>query len=329
MEFNSIEDIRKHFGFVNQEINEIRSELKKMLFEVHPDSSGGDDFKSLKDEREYYEIKDALGFIERMNNSDENGLISVENIHSIVKAAINELAAVSVNQKEQLRDKEMALSVYQKDFSKASNIKHRGLKITSSVVAGIITLIWIFPETIQNHSILKNLYLVRDPMLLSGIWLCALIFTSMIWFILKRRERKSEELIKSYSLESVQNNMFQLFVDWCYPQYLLCVAGAENRTTQFSKDDLIHFLMNDYYSYKHFLNGKVPSYALTNEYLQEPRVKKEKIAVFSFGIIQKIEEIDLEMASHLADLIILRLLERSIIQQSGNKGLSDLYIYTQ
>ena len=40
MEFKSIEEIKEHFGFSFENVEDLRKELKKLLLKSHPDTTG-------------------------------------------------------------------------------------------------------------------------------------------------------------------------------------------------------------------------------------------------------------------------------------------------
>jgi len=63
MTFNSLEQIKEHYGLEMDDVDALKKELKKVQASIHPDRTGGE-YQSRKQERDYNEVAEAILFIE-------------------------------------------------------------------------------------------------------------------------------------------------------------------------------------------------------------------------------------------------------------------------
>lgn len=317
MVFNSINDIKEHFGIEVENINDLRKELKKRLVNSHPDKTGGN-FKGKTQQREHDELSEAIKFID--NSSTDLAIYRSELTE--LRKKVDELAALKENQNLLAKENITKLLENHIDDSVVRfQKKHYTLKISSLAATTIITSIWVFPTVVENHPVLKNI-LVLNSIPFTIIWIGSLIFAGYIWYSTKRIEKKDKILKLNYSIDTTQNIIFKLFCAWLraskYKNY-----DYESKSYRFSRDDLFNFVLNHYNNmYKEF--GEfydLPEWDLYHKISEKYKDKNDLlITPDKSSLVKRISlffkqpgEIDVDLAHKITDTMLEKLLFRNII----------------
>lgn len=204
MEYYNTKQIRDEFGIDSESPDEIRKELIKRISKIHPDKNKGE-FSSEKEKEDYLKIGSAIEFLDEQAK-DQKALIPLKDVTDLIKT-VTEL--VPTNNENTSAEK---LKI--KIDDSIDKLKHRNQtpKIATSSITALLTILWVFPSTIQQHPIL-SMYIDPTGIIFTVVWLYSLIFTATLWWILIRRENKDAALKKRLSLESVQNSLFKKFID--------------------------------------------------------------------------------------------------------------------
>lgn len=219
MKFESIEHIKEEFELNGVDKNEIKSELKKKLAEAHPDKVGEEKFDS-----EYFEkIKSGLEFF---SNSTSTDLVATEQVTDLIKIVKDLTASNSFNVAEkQFAD---SLNEYYKEKREALLLP----KISLSVVTGLLSFLWLFPQTVEDHPVLSK-YISFENSTSTLIWAVILVYTLMFWMLISMKERREKNLSKRLKTERTQNKILSDF-------------NKENGNLVFSKSDLTDFILEKY-----------------------------------------------------------------------------------
>ncbi len=106
-------------------------------------------------------------------------------------------------------------------------------KISLSVITGVLSVVWLFPQTVAEHPVLKNIINFENQFFLIG-WLTFLFYTAAFWVIISRKENREKQLLKFLKTERAQNKI------------LLNFSEIKQGTQTFSKEDLIEFIIDEY-----------------------------------------------------------------------------------
>jgi hypothetical protein len=318
MTFSSIDEIKEHFGLDQNDPNELRKELKKLLANSHPDKTGGT-FKGKTQQRNHEELSAAIDFID--NLSTEIVLTRQELVE--IKQQINNLAAIKENYENAKKEEYTKLLENHIDVSVVKfQKKHLSLKVTSIVVTSILTAIWTFPTIVEHQPLLKNLLALKSiPFTI--VWIISLVAVGFIWIFTKSIEKRDRLIKKNYSIDSTQNIIFKMFCAWLqvtkYKSY-----EWESKTYRFSRDDLFNFILNhynkmfdefaDYVDVSEFeLYRKISdAYKDKNDLLIIRNSLKLKDKIYYF--FKKPGEIDIELAHNITDTMIEKLIYRNMIK---------------
>lgn len=336
MTFNSLEQIKEHYGLEMDDVDALKKELKKVQASIHPDRTGGE-YQSRKQERDYNEVAEAILFIE---NSEATVPVSRKDWALMVKK-IDDLTLIkkqveqsSIHESAKQLNKSIQLSLV--DYKK----KHWFVKLTSAAVTAIITIIWSFPSIISKNETLKSLINTKS-LGFTVSWILILALTIFTWVYAKNSEQKDIELKKQYNLDSMQNSIWRLFLAWLYASSHDAVNYDHINgihTSKFSKDDLINFIVNDFNSfYKKFkIHLSSRDFELNHIVYNSPaRIHKSLLRTLSNELGQPLSsifgrpgEIDLELAQKLADTIIDKLKSKNLVTVDTESAYCDIYLYT-
>ena len=227
MNFESINQLRLELGLNSSSKSDLKKEVKAKIKEIHPDKNNGE-FKTEEEKQNYQKLKSALDFL---NSSTE--LVTREEITSLTKI-IKDLALVKDEKRQ-----ESVLS--DKIDSKIKSFKSALLfpKITSTSIAGLLSIIWLFPKTVSEHQVLSRLLNTSDQVF-TTFWLFTLGLSAYLWFFLNFLERRYKQRINTLKLETTQNFLFNEFIR--YKSYN--VESVKNGFLRFSKEELIEFISN-------------------------------------------------------------------------------------
>ena len=276
-----LDEIRKRYNISSDNLEEIKLQLKAEIKESHPDNNNNFD-------SDYFsELNSDLNYVENLirNSRHQNTLVPV----SEVLQTFAEILQVPIKKDEDPKE------VLNEKLSE--NIQSRLLRtkkylrvprIGSATIATIITFLWMFPNQVMKHPLIRMVFgsseygTIQFAKIITAVWLSILLCAITIWMISISRERIEKGIMEQLKLESVQNKIFMHFLDSISPN------------KQFSKLDFMEFLA-------HRL-GKGQ--------------KQRKILYF------KSEE---EIVQNMADIILLRAKEYGIIKAIKSKCLIDCY----
>lgn len=218
MNYTSIEEIKKEFDIQTDKKVEIKSELRKKLANSHPDKVGEKDFDSTKFNR----IKNALDFV---NNGNQE-LTTTEQVTDLIKIVRD----LTNNTSKDLSEKQLSdsLDSYYKERKEALLFP----KISLSVVTAILSFIWLFPQTVEDHPILSR-YISFENELATMIWLTLLIYTGFFWILISRKERREKVLSKRLKTDRTQNEILTDF-------------KKSESSKKFMKSNLTGFILRGY-----------------------------------------------------------------------------------
>ncbi len=330
MEFQSIEEIKEYFGITAEDESEIRKELKIQISKVHSDKTGGS-YKSKKQQKDHDDLSSALNFIDKMNGqivlSKKDWDLVVRKIDDLVLVKINDPVVNEIEYTKRLDESiNSSIVIFQK--------QHYFVKISSTILAGLLTIIWTFPSIVEKHKILKHL-VDFDSSILTYVWLAVIIITCIAWIFTKNSERKDELIKKRYILDSTQNSIFKLFIAWINVANLRAIDydhKSHTHITYFTKDDLMRFIFNFYEEFSWKFATELPQVDLNNEVsktykdderLPSPKRNRSVISLF----FNRPGEIDMDLAQKISDIIIEKLLNKKMIIISDKKTFSETYRY--
>jgi hypothetical protein len=166
--------------------------------------------------------------------------------------------------------------------------RHLLPKVSVSTLSAILTIIWVFPRQISEHPVLGDLIDITSPAF-SILWLFCLAGTAAMWVLFRRRAGREKRFKTSLELESVQNRLLSQFI------FRRQTSAIEQRP--FTKDEFIHYLVDS-----------PPEQAGAATILPDP------------------EQIDLELAQSLADVIFTRAEAKGVIVKETGALLSDVFV---
>ena len=286
MEYSSIKQIRDEFGIDSESPDEIRKELIKRMPEIHPDKNKGE-FSSEKEKGDYFEIDSARRFLDEQTK-DQEALIPLKDVTDLIKT-VKELVPTN-NENKSVENLRIKID------DSIDKLKHRNQtpKIATSSITALLTVLWVFPSTVQQHPIL-SVYIDPTDIMFTIVWLYSLMLTAGLWWILIRRENKDAALKKRLSLESVQNSLFKKFIDTSRHS---TPTGGQVR---FLKAEFVIFLTRN----------------ATYEVRPSPVL---------FRFLSPNKEIDLELPEALAKVILNRAEVNGYIGRAKGKNIDDTYV---
>ena len=329
MNFESLDDIIAHFGLDATSSEEVKKELKKLIKELHPDKNGGE-YKSIKDKDTHHEIQEAFEFIAAINNS----LATKKEITALTKV-LKDLAITKKEESasEQIEKKRTSLSSKIQESVIHYHKQNNTPKISGLVIASLITALWAFPNVVKDHPILS--FLLEYNLEFTIVWLSSLSFAGALWLKIQSAEKQDEQIKKSYKLESTQNGIFRIFIEWAAINPRNFDYVDKKKIVQFTKEELITFLITRYDIFQRKLSGLeyLRDHELRREieqleeiYFKNQRHNYGSKGIFSFTrFIKRPGTIDLELAQVLADLIVERLTSKEVLSIKKTKSISDKY----
>jgi len=286
MEYYNIKQIRDEFGIDSESPDEIRKELIKRISKIHPDKNKGE-FSSEKEKEDYLEISSAIEFLDEQVK-DQKALIPLKDVTDLIKT-VKELVPTN-------NENTSAEKLRIKIDDNIDKLKHRNQtpKIATSSITALLTILWVFPSTIQQHPIL-SMYIDPTGIMFTVVWLYSLMLTAMLWWILRRIENREAASKKRLNLESVQNSLFEEFID----------TGRHTAPTggqvRFLKAEFVKFLTRH----------------VTDEVRPSP---------MSFRFLSPGKEMDLELPEALAKVILNRAEVNGYIGRDKGKNIDDMYV---
>ncbi len=297
MKFSNIEEIKKHFELSAYSINDLKYQLLEIVKKIHPDKNGGS-FRTKADENYFHEIQEAIDFLENTNN-----LPATRQELSLITQVLKELIPVT-----QIKKSENYLILENKVQSsiKLYRSKHLFPKISTSILALVMTTIWLFPKSAIEHPVLKH-YLTPDTAIFGILWLFSLFVCAITWLIVKVIEKRDEELKKGLTLDTNLNKLFTRFTEYRY------YGKIEDGYFYFNKDELIEFIIE--YDFKR----------------NRIRIKKFKKLIwdlyseFIMRLIPLDRVIELDLAQTISDVIIDKGLQKKVIEKVDSFSINDTF----
>ncbi|MBG6129951.1 hypothetical protein IWQ47_001966 [Aquimarina sp. EL_43] len=268
MKYTSIEQIKSDFDLNLDSIDQIRNELKSKIKKCHPDKVDSTEWDNgLKNE--FLNLTEAIEFIDT-SKKENSSLVPVDQVTELVKVIKDILP------KNEIITQETKFENQLDSFLQERKDVMRFPKISLSVITGLISFVWLFPQTVADHPVLKNYISFENGFFLIG-WVIALFYAIMFWVLISRKERREKSLIKYIKTERAQNKIFQRFLDY-------------NSNNKFNKEELIEFILDEYGNRRR----KASPFLL--------------LALGSSGI-------DEETAESLANLLIQKAIQNSLIEK--------------
>tara|TARA_R110001599_G_scaffold1454_4_gene7057 strand:+ start:36491 stop:37339 length:849 start_codon:yes stop_codon:yes gene_type:complete len=214
--------IKDQFGIEEESMDELRSKLRSIQAEYHPDKNGGS-FYDEYSESKYHELDEAISYIDSISKNNSE-LVTISAVTDLTKAVTAMVTAQNiVSSKDTLLSSEINRSIE----SYRSRLKTPRIALTALTVG--ISAIWMFPNTVKEHPVLSK-FINFDSMTANIAWLNMLIFAVGFWVITWRREELTKERRESLKTESVQNRLFTSFI------------SSLDRET-FTLEDFVEFIM--------------------------------------------------------------------------------------
>lgn len=268
MKYTSIEQIKSDFNLNLDSLDQIRVELKSKMKKCHPDKVDSTEWKNGM-KNDFLNLTEAIEFIDT-SKKENTSLVPVEQVTELVKVIKDILP------KNEIITQETKFENQLDSFMQERKEVMRFPKISLSVITGLISFIWLFPQTVADHPILKNYISFENRFFLIG-WIMALFYAIMFWVLISRKERREKSLIKYIKTERAQNKIFQSFI-------------SEKSSNRFNKEELIEFVLD-----KH----------------GNSRRKGSPFLLLGLGF----SGIDEETAESLSNLLIQKALQNSLIEK--------------
>jgi hypothetical protein len=216
MTYHTLQEIKDEFDIQTDELNSIKSILKELKKEVHPNNTKGEFLNDAQRER-YYKTDAALDYLEKHKSNDQ--LVIVEKMTDLVKMIVSEI--IPSNKQSSLEQ-----NLDNKITSALDIFKSKSLfpKISLTAITGVVTFLFLFPNQIKENPYLAHYCNFQSPVFFMT-WLMLLTFTGMFWLLTYRNEERAKRNLSLLKVDSTQNRIFNNFIE-------------RNNAKQFSKDDL-------------------------------------------------------------------------------------------
>lgn len=297
MKFNSIEEIKDHFEIDVDDSEELKNCLLEIIKKIHPDKNGGE-FRTKADEKYYHEIQDAIEYLDNINNL----LVTKEELSSITQI-LKDIIPIHQNR---ISENYLVLENKIQSSIKFYKSKHLFPKITTSAIALILTSIWLFPESVSKHPVLKN-YLNTSDTSFGLIWFLSLLLCAITWVLLKMVETRNNDLKKGLSLETNMNKIFTRFVDYSYH------GKIADGYFYFTKDELIEFIIS--YDFK---KDSLIIKRRTKNFLNLYKEFFEKFLLLN-------HDVDLDLVQSVSEVIIEKGLQKKVIKKVDSYSINDTF----
>lgn len=277
MAFQSIEQIRSAFNITARDPEEIRREIRRRLKTAHPDSAAVTGTQA--PDTQVLQLTEALDFLDERKRM--TAVVPVEEVTSLVKA-LQHLVPLSQAQETETRfsrlvDKRVA-------ETKSSG---RSMRLTLTVIAALLTVLWLFPGLADSHPVLRSIIRSDDPVF-TLLWAVLLLCTAVVWLVQKFWRQRTAASITDLKLDVTQHRLFRTFV--------------QTQADQWQKPLPLRFYQDDFIRY---LEGR---------------------AGFGAGKATGDIQLDTELAQHLADAILHRAENRGMVKKAEGQTLRQQFI---
>jgi hypothetical protein len=278
IQFTSVEMIKSQFGIDEESLDDMRSKLRGIQAEHHPDKNGGS-FIDEDSERQYHQLDDAISFIDSLNKNNSD-LVTISAVTELTKAVT---AMVSAKNEVSGKDTILSTEINRSIAGYSSKLKMPRIALTAVTVA--TSAIWVFPNAVKEHPVLSKL-INFESMTTNIAWIYMLFFAVGFWVITWRREELTKEHQESLKTESVQNRLFNNFVD------------SVNRDS-FALEEFVDFIMNRNARHRHpfsIVSGSSrridsPLAHATAEVILERAIKRKALTSSNSGSISTVYQI--------------------------------------
>lgn len=204
-----LDKIRNDYDAQNDSLEEVKRKIINILKKIHPDNNDG------QYDRDYIKkVYDDLAFIESeivKTNLKKEILLQTNDLTD----SFNELNYLNLSKTDVLQDK-LDKSVEEESMKIVKQFRIKRYSLAS--ITTILTFLWMIPDKIKQHPILK--YFLRGNnyfmfiSILSVIWISLLFLTILYWFFTFKIERTEKRLLENIKIESVQNDLFMDYVKY-------------------------------------------------------------------------------------------------------------------
>lgn len=297
MKFNSTDEIKKHFDLASDTTSDLKSQLHEIIKKIHPDKNGGS-FRTKADEKYFLEIQDAIEFLDNSNNLP----VTRQELSLITQILKDILPASQIKQSENYLILENKIQTSIKFYKS----KHLFPKISTSALAIVLTAIWLFPNSVSEHPVLKNYFKTDNPTF--GIfWFGSVFLCAMTWLILKAVEKRDKELKRGLSLETNLNKIFTRFIDYRYH------GKVVDDFFYFNKDELIDFILE---------------YDFKNDRVKVRKFKKSILDIYTDFLMKLIpvsSNVDIDLAQSVGDVIIEKGTAKKVVERVDSFSINDTF----
>jgi hypothetical protein len=153
IDFKSLDEIISRFNLDAKDAEVVKKQLKNLIKKFHPDTNGENgNFSTENDKNIFLEIKSAIEFLD--GNQSTTTLATKNDITSLTKV-LNELALSNKEEivNKNIESKKSSLTTKLNESVIAYHKDHSSPKITSLVVASILTALWAFPNVVKDHPV--------------------------------------------------------------------------------------------------------------------------------------------------------------------------------
>lgn len=283
----SIDEIKQKYNLETNSLEEIKVELLKRIKQNHPDESN---YRAVDSNIEITDLIKEYNYIQNLIDPDRKQEVSIP-MNEVVKAFTGIMQMPTKKDKEEVLSEKLNTSI--NDQVNETRRKMSFRRYSSASITAIITFLWLFPNQVLEHPVVKML--VEDYQqgiyMILWAWLCALAFTCMLWVSAKHIENVENNLIKHIELEGVQNTVFMNFVDYIAPECFF----VKTRFVDYLKTYIYRRMWRPRIRYRFHLN---------------------------IGYKKNIQE---EVIQNMADIILLRAQEHEVIRKVKSNSLIDSF----
>ena len=310
MTYNSKEDIMSIFNITISDNDEIIKELKKIQKESHPDVNQQNDTNT-DNVTLFLNVTEAINYMNNLNenNSPNNALVVINKMNELLTNLNLDKQDSNLNfAKETFNN---SLEASQKRLKSHYKIP----KITSATIVGIISFLWLFPNSISENPFLNDI-INTDTFLFTCIWLTLLIYLACFLLIIRNLEIYYSELIELIQTEDFQEIIFESFK-----------KAYKNKT--FNKRNLtqhIEIILNAFiFHKKNYIDNRQFEYNC--DYFEFIDEQFEIFSKYKFQnkFLDNFIPIENTTIDVLASVIIEKALATEVIQKSTMQSFSKIY----
>jgi hypothetical protein len=197
--YTTVAQIKSEFGIRSDDPNEIKKHLKRIIKEIHPDANHHQS-PSSSDQERFENVMAALAFLDQGFS-----MVPTVQLHALSRYVENTGALVLQEKQDQkFEDK-------RNQFLNRYRSSTLFPKISSASIVGLLSLLWMFPSTIDSHPVLSK-YSFFSGATFGIVWLSSICVAGYYWLFTRYSEQRLELAVKRLDLDSVQEEIFDSFV---------------------------------------------------------------------------------------------------------------------